>query len=464
MRRSTTSLLSRKEQSGLKTSSFRAGWIAAVLAGLLLSRGLPGQTAPAGKGALAAQRYPNLLRERGRSEAEIDQRIQKTFQQLFHGDKQREAVYFDAGRNANGPLAYITDWANHDARTEGMSYGMMIAVQTNHKPEFDAIWNWANTYMLITDAKNPAEGYFAWSMNTDGTPRSDSPAPDGEEYFVMSLYFAAHRWGNGEGIYNYQAQADRILRLMRHHPVQTGTGPFRLHPQDPPFEPKRHPDPAAHPGPRTSTVGPMVNEANHMVVFVPGEGGNGFSDPSYHLPAFYELWARWGPSEDRAFWAEAARRSRLYFTEAANAQTGLTPDYTNFDGSAHVARFNPMAANFSYDSWRTVSNWSVDQAWWGANPQARVLSDHLQGFLAGQGIHTFADQYTLDGKPLSTRHSPGMVATNAVGSLAASPGANRDAFVDELWATPIPSGEQRYFDGMLYTMSLLHISGRFRIW
>ena len=34
-----------------------------------------------------------------------------------------------AGSNANGPLMYVTDWANHDVRTEGMSYGMMIAVQ-----------------------------------------------------------------------------------------------------------------------------------------------------------------------------------------------------------------------------------------------------------------------------------------------------------------------------------------------
>ncbi len=66
-------------------------------------------------------------------------------------------------------------------------------------------------------------------------PRSTGAAPDGEEYYVMALYFAAHRWGNGQGIYNYQEQADRILRGMRHHPQLTGTPPFRIHPEDPPF-------------------------------------------------------------------------------------------------------------------------------------------------------------------------------------------------------------------------------------
>ena len=41
--------------------------------------------------------------------------------------------------------------------------------------------------------------------------------------------------GSGHGIYNYQAEADKILRGMRHHPVLTETPPFRIHPNDPPF-------------------------------------------------------------------------------------------------------------------------------------------------------------------------------------------------------------------------------------
>jgi oligosaccharide reducing-end xylanase len=155
-----------------------------------------------GNGAFKTGHYRDLFAERGHSAVESNAKIEAAFQELFHGDKQTQTVYFEAGRNANGPLAYVTDWANNDARTEGMSYGMMIAVELNKKHEFDAIWNWAHTYMLITDPKNPSVGYFAWSLNTDGTPRSTGAAPDGEEYFVMSLYFAAHRWGNGKGIYN----------------------------------------------------------------------------------------------------------------------------------------------------------------------------------------------------------------------------------------------------------------------
>lgn len=443
-------------------------------------RRMPGD----GSGAYKTHQYRDLFAELGHPPAEIRAKIDRAFQQLFHGDGQEERVYFETGANANGPLAYITDWANNDARTEGMSYSMMIAVQMDKKREFDAIWNWAKTYMLITDPKNPSVGYFAWSMNTDGSPRATGAAPDGEEYFVMALYFAAHRWGNGKGIYDYQAEADQILRGMRHHPVLTGAGPFRIHPDDAPFIPPNHrwPSPnntarqkaaaasgGAGAGPafhapweaRSISIGPMVDEEHYMIRFVPNMD-LGFTDASYHLPAFYELWARWGPAEDRAFWATAADVSRDVFSKVTGPETGLTPDFSYFD-ETQVMGWNGTPTAFGYDSWRSVSNWAVDYSWWRKDSRETTLSDRIQRFLNGQGIGTFADRYTLDGKPLSTRHSTGMAATAAAGSLAATTGPVSKAFVEELWNTPIPSGEQRYFDGMLYLMSMLHCSGGFRI-
>ncbi len=436
-----------------------------------------------GDGAYKTGQYRDLFAEQGHTPAETRAKIDRAFQQLFHGDGQEQRVYFETGANQNGTLAYITDWANNDARSEGMSYGMMIAVQMNKQREFDALWNWSKTYMLITDPNNPSEGYFAWSMNTDGTPRSTGAAPDGEEYYVMALYFAANRWGNGKGIYNYKAEADKILRGMRHHPVLSGTSPFRIHPDDPPFTPPDHPWPspnnkerarqAAANGttvpvfhapwdkPRTESIGPMVDEDHYMIRFIPNVDV-AFTDASYHLPAFYELWARWGPVEDRAFWAKAADVSRDMFSKVTGPETGLTPDSNNFD-ETQIIRRNGTATPFGYDSWRSASNWSVDYSWWKKDARETLLSDRIQKFLFGEGINKFADRYTLDGKPLSTRHSVGMVATTTVGSLAATIGPTSKAFIDELWNTPVPSGDQRYFDGMLYLMSMLHCSGNFRI-
>src|SRR5437868_14744036 len=99
-------------------------------------RRMPGD----GDGAYKTNHYRDLFAEAGHTPAESSAKIDKAFQQLFHGDGQYERLYFETGANENGPLAYITDWANNDARTEGMSYGMMIAVQLDHKREFDALW------------------------------------------------------------------------------------------------------------------------------------------------------------------------------------------------------------------------------------------------------------------------------------------------------------------------------------
>lgn len=394
-----------------------------------------------GKGAYATGHYRNLFRENGHSEAELTTKLEAAFQQLFHGDSATQAVYFPAGRNANGPLAYVSDVPHHDIRSEGMSYGMMIAVQLDKKAEFDAIWNYALTYMYITDTAHPSEGYFSWSLKRDGTPNEETPAPDGEEYFVTALYFASGRWGNGQGIYDYRAWADRILTAIRHHPLKSGPTKF---------------------GPRT--IASMVNEDAKMIRFVPGVQNGTFSDPSYHLPAFYELWARWGPGRDRAFWAAAADTSRAYFQKVTNSKTGLAPDYGNFDGTPHLSPWHKRSGNFSFDSWRTASNWSVDWNWFRKDPKEQTLSNKIQTFFNAQGFDSYGCQYTLDGQKLDDRHANGLIATNAVASLAATH-ADAKRFTEALWNAPIPSDlVERYYDGLLYIMSLMHCGGRYKIY
>ena len=136
--------------------------------------------------------YRNIWKEIGISDAQVEERLSQLISTFFYDEKER--LYFPVGDD----MAYIEDTGNNDARTEGMSYGMMLCVQLDMKEEFDRIWKWAKTYMYMEEGEN--EGYFAWSCQTDGTKNSYGPAPDGEEYFAMALFFASHRWGDGEGI------------------------------------------------------------------------------------------------------------------------------------------------------------------------------------------------------------------------------------------------------------------------
>jgi oligosaccharide reducing-end xylanase len=210
-------------------------------------------------GAFTSGTYRNLFKEMLRkSDADIEKKIDAAWQQLFYGDDDFERVYYPVGDD----MAYVMDIGNDDIRSEGMSYGMMLAVQMNKQAEFKRLWKWVKTYMYHTEG--PYKGYFAWHNQPNGEKIHNNPASDGEEWFVMALLFASHRFGDGDGIFNYSAQAQEILDTM-------------LHKED-----------------GNSGIGVnMFNTEHKQVVFVPTLGkDSSFTDPSYHLPAYYELWAR----------------------------------------------------------------------------------------------------------------------------------------------------------------------------
>ena len=117
---------------------------------------------------------------------------------------------------------------------------------------------------------------------------------------------------------------------------------------------------------------------------------------------------------------------------------------------------------FRFDAWRTLSNVAVDYAWFAADPWQVAQSNRVLEFFVAQGINTYANQFTLDGSPLSADHSTGLVSMAAVAALSADSETGKP-FVQQIWNAQIPSGKWRYYDGMLYMLGLLHVSGNFRI-
>ncbi len=370
--------------------------------------------------------YPSLFADYlGISDEEIQAKIEETWNQLFYGDDTSERVYYPVGSD----MAYILDTGNDDVRSEGMSYGMMIAVQLNKKEEFDRLWKWAKTYMYQKDGGY--KGYFAWHCKPDGTQLSANPASDGEEWFIMALMFADARWGSGEGIYNYRAEAQSILDISLHADQLGGELSTNL------FDPE-----------------------TKQVVFVPQLGPNSqFTDPSYHLPHFYQLWSLWA-DKDNEFWAEATQVSRDYLKTAVHTQTGLAPNYSYFDGKPYDDDYN---GNFRYDAFRVGANVGMDYVWFRPDEWHVEQSNRLLNFFASQGIDNYKAEYTLDGNPEVVHRSPGLIATNAVAALAADPEIGKP-FVQALWDQEIPTGKYRYYDGLLMMLGLLQVSGNFRIY
>ncbi len=70
-------------------------------------------------GAFHTGEYRNLFHEYlGKSDAEIQAKIDAAWEQLFYGDDASERVYYPVGED----MAYIADIGNGDVRSEGMSY------------------------------------------------------------------------------------------------------------------------------------------------------------------------------------------------------------------------------------------------------------------------------------------------------------------------------------------------------
>lgn len=154
--------------------------------------------------------YPNQFARIGISDAAVLSRLSDCFSTIFFSPENN----FYHQHPTDPDAACMVDTGNNDARTEGMSYGMMMCVQMNRKDLFDKLWTFSMRYMHLSSGVH--QGYFAWSVQLDGKHNAEGPAPDGEEYFAMALLMASARWGDGEGIFAYRHWAQDILRHCVH--------------------------------------------------------------------------------------------------------------------------------------------------------------------------------------------------------------------------------------------------------
>ena len=226
---------------------------------------------------------------------------------------------------------------------------------------------------------------------------------------------------------------------------------------------------------------PFINKENHLITFTPDGGGVNYTDPSYHLPAFYEVWARWAYDGRADFYRECAKASREYLHKSIDPVTGLNPDYNNYDGSFMQRGFGrPQKPSFRYDSWRVPMNIALDYSWACADKEWQTnYANTIQNFFYSKGIDDFVDQYYVDGTEPETsmragmgqyaaqklRHSVGLVATTAAVTLAADNEISRE-FVQRLWDSknePYDDGYfDAYYDGLLRLFAFMHLSGHYQ--
>jgi endo-1,4-beta-D-glucanase Y len=346
----------------------------------------------------------------GKTETEIDAKIEKAFQQLFYGNKDTAAIYYEAGTAG----AYMLDANNSDVRSEGQSYGMMITAQLGKQAEFEKIWKWTRHVM-----GRDADTLFGWSADKSGSLRDQGSAPDGEEYIAAALIFAGKRFNNS----SYTTAGKSVCGAMKQF--------FR----------------------------------NGLIKFVPKDTIN---DPSYILPAFYEVFADVDNS-NQAFWKDCASKGRAFYQKVCHPTTMLGPYLANFDGSQCTREFNGTKGTvYRDDCWRICLNIMMDYRFNKADAwQQTTFAPKHAKFMKDQYKPQYPEKMELDGTHIEGAQwddpCKGLVAPLGMLAFAIPEDANAKFFVQTLWDMEIPSGKYRYYDGLLYMMSLIHASGKFSV-
>ena len=352
----------------------------------------------------------------GKSESDIQKKLDQLWDHYFKGSNK---VYYDKGNEA-----YILDTGNNDVRSEGMSYGMMICVQTNHKEEFDKLWAFAKNHMWHKSGQ--WDGYFAWQCGTDGSQKDQNCAPDGEMYFMTALLFAANRWNDSK----YMEDAQYILS----HMWKGGTGS-------------------------------LFNESQKVVTFQPYNCSD-FSDPSYDLPAFVDLFSRWSETNNSK-WAEAAAATRTHLYKSSNTSSGLFSDYNNFDGTPKSVSYNTNSHRYMYDAMRCAMNFGMDYYLFGVDAERQeTMAKRIIDFFEKDGYQHA--RFDWDGSNPGESYTLGETGANAVACYALLNNPSYEKQVktnlNKAWNAGLATGTYRYYDGLVHYLSMLHLCGSFKIW
>jgi oligosaccharide reducing-end xylanase len=370
--------------------------------------------------------YPNPFRDvLGKPQAEIDAKIEGAFAKLFHGSPDTEAVYFVVGSDG----AEIRDIYHADVRTEGMGFGMMIAVQLDRRDEFDRLWRHTKRTLRATGAN---DGYYAsFCDNVDGLTSVACIDPFGMEQFAMALVFAHGRW-KSSGAIDYEADALELLDVMQHMEERNGG--------------------------IVDEVTNVFHADTKLASHEPNLSAWSFTRPSIEAPAYYALWSQATGDE---FWAGAARAGRDYTRLVSNQTTGLVPVRAYLSGQPVVGAGWDA---FRHEAYRTELNLALDGIWFpGADPWVVETADRLVGFFSSQGLETYGKAYTLDGAVLDAARETALVAANgAVAAIATR--SERVGFIQAVWDLETPSGPARYYAGMLDLLALLVLGGRFQVY
>jgi hypothetical protein len=309
--------------------------------------------------------------------------------------------------------------------SEGIAYGMIIAVMFDDQPLFDGFWTYARCFLNKS-------GLMDWYIAPDGQkPLAVGAASDADEDMAWALIMADRQWGGGGSLgESYTSIARRLIDAI---------------------------------------YATEVDHGRYADMFLPGDDwrGRDVFNPSYFAPNQYRLFGELGGNASG--WQRVVDRG-YEILEASlndtsdNRHNGLVPAWCDSTGTP-VEAFPGAMQNYQYDSARTPFRIAQDFAF-SRDPRARAYLARTSDFFASVGADAIVDGYTLAGVPAPDPRSAVPNPGSAVFVVGAAAGAMHDPkyqdFLDAAYAR-VRTGQllarSRYYNHCWTVLGLLMLTG-----
>ncbi|HXX69591.1 MAG TPA: glycosyl hydrolase family 8 [Polyangiaceae bacterium] len=340
-------------------------------------------------------------------------------------------------------LKVIRPENNNDTVSEGIGYGMLIAVAMDDPTLFAGLYQYWTQNLAVTGTG----GLMTWN-NTGGS----GSATDADQDAAFALLQAGQKFSNA----TYTSDGTAMVANIWNHEIDPHS-----------FLPT---------GGSNYTNGGVPDSQT-------SQAGN-VTDPSYFAPEYYPTF---GKVDTAHTWSEVATAVYTALNNVANSSTGLVPAWCTSSsdttaGSCTAAGENTGGASdetYQYDSHRVPWRVGLDYCWNG-NPSAASFLSKLINFFngiggptgtGGGGVGRLWDQYELNGTmaPNAQPNSMSLIGCAGVGAMA----TGTTGFVNSAWQFVLDGSNRAlldvaasgsmsgysYFNATVGLLTLLSMSG-----
>jgi Glycosyl hydrolases family 8 len=319
--------------------------------------------------------------------------------------------------------------------SEGIGYGMLIAVYMDDQTLFDDLWQYEQQFL------DGLTGLMNWYIKADGSGPATGgtgPATDADEDMAYALIMADKQWGGkGKLGKNYLDFAKAQMTAIWNNEI------FNF---------------------IYLRAGPWANDSNLNI--------------SYFAPSYYKVFAtidqtptsNWTKVTDTMY---TVLNASLNATNG-NTTNGLVPAWCDSAGKPNAGAYGPTGGpsptNYQYDSCRTPFRVGLD---WCLNGDTRAQTyvAKTSGFFNGTvgGATKIVDGYALNGTPQpqfqtgtsALIQSAAFVGPAGVGAMSS---ATYQTFVNDAYGVLVTGKALvggTYYDDSWMVMSLLMMTGNF---